>query len=204
MAVTATTIDLDIRKAGSGDLNRLAATITAGFFDDPVTVWLEPDIERRQEIMQPLFALYTEAYLPHGETYRTADGAGAAVWLPPGAQLHTPEQEEAFGRAVQELAGASAERAFLLAEAFAQHHPAEPHYYLQFLSTEPAQQGRGIGSAFLRRMLERADQEGMPAYHEATTLRNRALYERHGYVTRGETQLPENGPPVWHMWREPQ
>ncbi len=30
----------------------------------------------------------------------------------------------------------------------------------------------------------------MPAYHEATTPRNRALYERHGYVTQGEFTLP--------------
>ena len=43
----------------------------------------------------------------------------------------------------------------------------------------------------------------MPAYHEATTPRNRALYERHGYVTLGEFTLPDGGPPLWRMWREP-
>jgi hypothetical protein len=51
-------------------------------------------------------------------------------------------------------------------------------------------------------MLERADQEGTPAYHEATTPRNRALYERHGYVNQGEFFLPDGGPPLWRMWRE--
>ena len=51
-------------------------------------------------------------------------------------------------------------------------------------------------------MLARADREQMPAYHEATTPRNRALYERHGYVTVGEFRLPD-GPPLWAMWREP-
>jgi GNAT superfamily N-acetyltransferase len=166
-------------------------------------VWLVPDIEHRRQIAQPLFALHTDAYLPHGETYRTADGSGVAVWLPPGAQLQTPEQEEEFGAAVLHLAGPYADRAFLLAETFARHHPTTPHYYLQFLSTEPAYQGRGIGSAFLRQMLHRADREGMPAYHEATTPKNRALYERHGYVAVGEIALPDDGPVVWPMWRDP-
>jgi hypothetical protein len=43
----------------------------------------------------------------------------------------------------------------------------------------------------------------MPAYHEGTTPRNRALYERHGYVNQGEFTLPDGGPPLWRMWREP-
>jgi hypothetical protein len=52
-------------------------------------------------------------------------------------------------------------------------------------------------------MLARADREGVPAYHEATSPRNRALYERHGYVNQGEFVLPDGGPTLWRMWREP-
>ena len=44
---------------------------------------------------------------------------------------------------------------------------------------------------------------GLHAYHEATTPRNRALYERHGYVHQGEFVLPDGGPPLWRMWRDP-
>lgn len=109
----------------------------------------------------------------------------------------------AFGEAVHEIAGRDAGRFFQLEETFAEHHPDEPLYYLNFLATVPAFQGRGIGAAFLRAMLDRADGEGMPAYHEATTPRNRALYERHGYVDQGVFHLPDGGPPLWRMWREP-
>ena len=91
----------------------------------------------------------------------------------------------------------------MLAETFALHHPHDPLYYCQFLATAPAFQSHGIGSAFLRDELQRADAEGMPAYHEATTPRNRALYERHGYVNQGELTLPAGGPTLWRMWREP-
>jgi hypothetical protein len=51
-------------------------------------------------------------------------------------------------------------------------------------------------------MLTRCDDEGMPAYLEATTERNRALYERHGFVALGPLELP-GGPTMQAMWREP-
>ena len=192
-----------IRRANISDKSAVAATVAAGFFDDPVTCWLLPDVEHRRSIVQPMFELYVEPYLPHGETYLTDDHNGAAVWLPPATQLLDAEQEQTFAETLEELAGPAAARCFQLAEIFAEHHPDEPLYYLQFVSTVPALQGRGIGSAFLRQMLQRADEENMPAYHEATSLRNRALYERHGYVNQGEFTLPDGGPTLWRMWREP-
>jgi GNAT superfamily N-acetyltransferase len=202
MSITQAT-DLGIRRAATTDKTAVAATVAAGFFDDPVTCWLLPDVDRRREIIQATFELYVDAYLPHGETFLTDDGHGVAVWLPPNTELLTPDQEGVFGAALADLMGPEAERAFQLGEIFAEYHPDEPLYYCQFLATVPAFQSRGIGSAFLREMLDRADQEGMPAYHEATTLRNRALYERHGYVNHGEFTLPDGGPPLWRMWRDP-
>jgi GNAT superfamily N-acetyltransferase len=202
MTLTLTTTDLDSRRARAGDTAAVATTVAAAFLDDPVTKWLLPDAPRRQQLAQPLFELYVAPYIRHDETYLTADGNGAAVWLPPGAQLFTAEEEEAFGAALETLVGPDIERFAQLAETFERYHPTQPLYYCQFLATVPAVQGRGIGSAFLRDMLERADREHMPAYHEATSPRNRALYERHGYVTQGEFTLP-GGPPLWRMWRDP-
>jgi len=196
-------IDTGIRRAGTTDRTAVAATVAAGFFDDPVTQWLLPDVGHRQEVILPMFEVYIDAYLPHGETYLTADGHGAAVWLPPGAELLTDEQEQPFVDALAALMGPGVDRLFQLEETFAEHHPAGPLYYCNFLSTVPAFQGRGIGSALLREMLQRADANELPAYHEATSPRNRALYERHGYINLGELVLPDGGPTLWRMWRDP-
>jgi len=196
--------DLSIRRAGPADRETVAATITAAFFDDPVTRWLLPDVDRRHAVAEPMFRLYADSNVELGETYLTAGGNGVAAWLPPGKQLLTPEQEAAFAQATEELFGSDASRLLQLEETFGQHHPTGDLWYLNFLATVPAFQGRGIGSVLLSTMLERADQDGIPAYHEATTLRNRALYERHGYVNQGEFCLPDGGPPLWRMWREPQ
>ena len=42
-------------------------------------------------------------------------------------------------------------------------------------------QGRGLGGALLGFLCDRADGAGLPAYIEATSGRNRALYERFGF-----------------------
>ena len=43
----------------------------------------------------------------------------------------------------------------------------------------------------------------MPAYLEASTLRSRALCLRHGFEDMDEMRLPDDGPPLWRMWRKP-
>ena len=104
--------------------------------------------------------------------------------------------------AVAALLGPGVDRLFHLEEAFAAHHPAEPLYYCQFLSTVPASGPRdriGLPAGHAAA----ADADELPAYHEATSPRNRVLYERHGYVSLGELVLPDGGPTVWRMWRDP-
>lgn len=204
MTTITPTTGLGIRKATSADRTTLATTITAAFFDDPVCRWLFPDDDRRREVLEPMFRVYLDAYLPHGETYLTADGTGAAVWLPPDTQLLTDEGEEAFVAALVAIAGSDVERLFKVNDIFTIYHPTVPHYYLQFLAVAPGLQSRGIGSALLREGLERSDAEGTPVYFESTSPRNRALYERHGFVCQQVFSLPDGGPQLSCMWRDAQ
>jgi hypothetical protein len=43
---------------------------------------------------------------------------------------------------------------------------------------------------------------GARAYLDATSQRNRRLYERHGFQAE-EPFAPPGGPPLWPMWRQP-
>lgn len=202
MTITTSTTQLTVRKAEAEDGALVAGVLTESFFHDPVTNWLVPDQGRRPSVLPPLFELYFDLFLAHGETYISADGAGVALWLPPGQEMVRENQLEDFGRRVEEAAPADAARMFALGEFFDAHAPGEPHWHLQLLGTLPARQGEGIGSALLSDFLPGADRRGEPAYLEATTLRSRALYERHGFVCRGEIVLPD-GPTMWQMWRSP-
>ena len=55
-------IDLGIRRTDVSDTAAVAATVAAGFFDDPVTQWLLPDEHRRRQLVQPMFELYVAPY----------------------------------------------------------------------------------------------------------------------------------------------
>lgn len=202
MTMTLSTTQTAVRKAETNDRTATSAVLTAGFFDDPVTNWLVPERDRRPAIMPPVFGLYFDTFQPHGETYLTEDGLGTALWLPPDRELIPPDQLEDFGRRTEEAAGPYTPRLFELGEFFEAHAPAEPHWHLQLFAVVPGYQGRGIGSTLLTHVLRRLDRDGEPAYLEATTLRNRALYERHGFECRGEIVLPD-GPTMWQMWRSP-
>jgi ribosomal protein S18 acetylase RimI-like enzyme len=80
-------------------------------------------------------------------------------------------------------------------------HPTVPHAHLVFLGVSPEAQGRGVGSAILKHTLAPLDAAGIPAYLEATSERNIALYERHGFAISGEFKLP--GLHMRTMFREP-
>ena len=65
------------------------------------------------------------------------------------------------------------------------------------------QQGKGVGTALLRPVLEHCDAEGIPCYLESSKERNVPFYRRHGFEVVEEVSLPDDGPMLWTMWREP-
>ena len=81
--------------------------------------------------------------------------------------------------------------------------PAEPHYYLLAVGVRRDQQGRGLGSAVLQPMLDRCDDEGVPAYLENSKPRNEAFYVRHGFTSSAPFDLTDGAPPIVPMWRTP-
>jgi ribosomal protein S18 acetylase RimI-like enzyme len=193
---TLTNAAVSPREVTAADLPGLATTLAGAFHDDPVFTWWIADEARRREILPEFFRIVAEASLAGGGLYATDDAASGAVWAPPEAE----DDEEMVG-ALAEVSGEYAERLFEVFELMMEQHPTEPHWYLFFLGTRPGFQSRGLGSAVMRPVLEICDEQGLPAYLEATTERNRALYGRHGFEVVGEIRLP-GGPSLWPMWRE--
>ncbi len=190
------------RKATSREIPAIATTLAAAFLDDPVFTWWIPDVNRRCTTLRPFFELFTELFLVHDEVYVDGDLAGAVAWGPP-ANPSGIEDEEDFGRRIQQIvAEVDQPRVFEIVTTLEEHHPREPHYYLQWAGVLPDRQGQGIASALLSPVLEHCDRNAVPAYTEATSLRNRRLYERHGFAFVGEVG-PASCPPLYRMWREP-
>ena len=190
-----------IHRARPHEAPGIAAALARAFFDDPVMRWAIPDDGRRRRILPDFFELFARTIQPYGETLVAGDAVGAALWVPPGRQA-AGDDAEAFGRRMEQIAGSDGARMFEIAALLDEHHPHGSFVYLQFIGVQPDQQGRGIGAALLTPVLERCDRLGLPVYLEATSPRNRRLYERHGFQAAGDL-APLGGPPLWPMWRQP-
>ena len=191
------------------ETNRTGAVrvLSAAFQDDPVFEWWIPDALARATALPTVFDAYIDAYASHDATRvasTSAGPAGVSIWARPGGPLVQPDDEEVMvARCLEVVDDGAATRLQQIVEAFEAVHPHDPHWYLQFLATDPPQQSRGIGATLLRDVLTAADEAGQAAYTEATSLRNRALYERHGFVFTREIPLPD-GPSLYAVWRDPQ
>lgn len=146
-----------------------------------------PRLDRR---LRRLFALELEHYVfPGGRVFATDNFRGASLELPPGGWGMVVPLSGAVG--FLRAFGTRLPRASRLQGFFERNHLREPHYYVRALGVATRFQGQGLGTALLRRTLDHCDQEGMPAYLEASTERSAALYQRLGFVHLGELRVPD-------------
>jgi ribosomal protein S18 acetylase RimI-like enzyme len=179
--------------------DRTLATLTLAFAADPVMRWLFPDPTRYLTSFPELAWLTGQDAFAGGTVDRATGGVGAALWVSPGTEL--PEDDLA-GLLMRSVDPDRHEVAFAFLTQVEEHHPTDPHWYLPFIGVEPREQGRGHGSALLRAGLARGDRDGLPAYLEASSARNRVLYERHGFEVVAEIRAGDS-PPLWPMIRAP-
>jgi GNAT superfamily N-acetyltransferase len=192
------------REAGTADVALLAKAMAAAFYADPVATWLLQEDSRRMRQLERGFALLIRGlYLPAGDCYTTEHVAGGALWVPPGGGQAPLVTQLRVLAGVARICGRGFPRFLRYSRLLEAKHPRERHYYLPYMGVAPGCQGRGIGSALLRPVLERCDSAGVPAYLEASSTRNRDLYERHGFEVVEIVELAMDGPAHWLMWREP-
>jgi ribosomal protein S18 acetylase RimI-like enzyme len=192
-----------LRRAVARDHHTVAAVLARAFDRDPVANYML----RHDRLGSAFGAFFRHAVLPHGEAWLAASAEtvdGVALWTPPGKWNAVGFHTLVMGPAL--LAAVGATRALaraVAAQRVQQRHPQRPHWYLFAIGVEPDRQGRGVGSALLRGVLDRCDAAGEAAYLEASTETNVRLYQRHGFGLTEEFRMARDAPPVWLMWREP-
>jgi len=193
---------LAARIATLRDLDVVTDTITLAFAEDPVWSVAFARSDGRVDHQRALFRLWIEGALRYPWVWMTVGGEAVTIWIPPGGNDMSSEQEEAFDGLASEHLG---ERAGLLSgllHRFAAARPTkEPYYYLSLLGTHPAHRGQGIGMALLADNLARIDPEEMPAYLESTNPLNDRRYERVGFRRLGEFRSPFDDHVITTMWR---
>jgi ribosomal protein S18 acetylase RimI-like enzyme len=193
-----------VRHLSAAEATPAATALAAAFQEDPVMSWCFPNADRRAAVLREGFELFLRRiWLLHDECFTTDELAGAACWLPPGNwHVPFPTQLALLPSLLRIARGRAPHFAWLLTHV-ERKHPRPPHWYLASLGVGPGAQRQGFGSRLMYPVLARCDAERTPAYLEASSPRNRALYERHGFEVTEELSLPKGGPPIWLMWREP-
>jgi ribosomal protein S18 acetylase RimI-like enzyme len=185
--------------AATVDQDRAIDTITAAFISDPVARWAFRDAHQYLTYFPRLVRALAGGAFDSGTAHSVETFSGVALWLPPG--VHS--DDEAMGALMEEgIPASEQEEMFGFLGQVGEYHPTDQHWYLPMLGVDPARQGRGYGSALLRHGLETCDMQGVPAYLEATSERNKRLYERHGFEAIGVIQSGSS-PPMWPMLHKP-
>ncbi|MEH0985549.1 hypothetical protein [Micromonospora sp. CPCC 205556] len=177
------------------DIADTADLVATSLRTSALGAWLVPQEDRRGAVLTAASRIWVEHALLFGEVFLLADRSAAAVWfhryrpLPPPAN-YRQRLEAACGRHVDRF-----QTLDLILNA---HRPTEAHNHLAFLAaSSPAR-----ASALLAASLIRMDRVALPAYAEATTTVEAAIYTRHGYVARDPFALPD-GTTVHPLWRVP-
>ena len=190
-------------------LAEAAAVMGRALVADPLFSYVLPDAEQRSTGTCLMMASLLRIGLAQGEVWVTPPPiTGVAFWLSPVHPMITDEDRDAAGW--QEVGAAWGPEAFARFKAFATDLgevagslSVEPHWHLAWLCVEPSQQGRGIGSALVRQVTNRADAEGVSCTLFTFTPRNVPIYEHLGFQVTLDTTLPRSGLRLWVMAHPP-
>lgn len=183
--------------------------IARAFRDDPLQRYGLPDRAADEALSPLMFEALVRGSLASSDIWTTPALEGVAVWRRPVGGPDSPaaapaaDDPDALGNIIgPEAAG----RFVQFFEAIGPvHHEVVPgpHWYLAIVAVDPGSQGRGIGGALVRRGLEDAARDGLPAYLETGTERNVAFYVGLGFNVVHDSVDAESGLRWWALLCDP-
>jgi len=203
---------LSSAQPSSKSVQKTKEMLARAFHDDPPNVWMFPDERKRRAALEAGFTMSVRYGARYGQVYST-DGTneGAAIWLPPDSPRTSMPRMLRVGLwemiSVPLTVGLGVlPRLFSVMGRMEELHKKDApkrHWYLMALGVEPKRQGQGVGSALMQPGLEQADRDRLPCYLETAKEINLDFYKKHGFEVVRKIDLPQGGPPVWTMLREP-
>lgn len=197
-----------VQQAHASQYPQAAQVLARAFYADPVTTFVHPSDQGRSDWLLDTYHLHLRSGKRYGEVYATDDVSGVAIWLAPGNSPMTVRHLLPVGIVpwMVRSGWSVTKRSLQFSDTLEKLHAQcvnQDAWYLFFLGVDPQRQSQGIGGALLRPVLERADAEGLPCYLETANPRAMRLYQHHGFDVRAERKIPQSGPRMWGMVREP-
>ena len=193
----------EVIRIGRDRAEEAAKTLCRAFFDDPVFKWLLGESKDKEGDLKIWWSWNMENLPPFTEVHATGDLLGVSIWRPSSDLVKYSKKDlKDFFSLSRQLFG---ERTRLI-EKIAEHFPGGEWWYLSAIGVDPDHFGEGRGGKILEAKLKHLDEDGIPAYLEASTLKSAALYARHGFgeleTLDFRKELPD-APLLYPMWRDP-
>jgi ribosomal protein S18 acetylase RimI-like enzyme len=187
---------------------RASDVLGRAFQDDPLMKYLMPEDTRRARLLPRFLGTCVRYGYLYGEVYATAGPDGVAVWLTPANPTLTYGGMFRSGMLAASLRfGLAGVGRFMnlgrYTDELHRRSVPGPHWYLFLLGVEPARQGQGIGGLLIEPVLARSDADNVPCYLETPTERDVGFYQKHGFKIMVDGEVPNGGPRLWTMLREP-
>jgi ribosomal protein S18 acetylase RimI-like enzyme len=186
------------------DLPRATEVMSSAFRDDPLWVYLFPEVEQRQRILPKFFRVVLTLGISSGQAYGVGSPLeGVAVW---GA----PDSKSTFNLPLllqnglpQLVLSRFPFRAIKAAKIFGQfermhrEYAPMPQYYLTTIGVRPEAQGKGIASKLIKPFLAKSKDEGCTVYTETITPQNVSLYQHYGFKVMEQYSVPRTDLNLW-------
>jgi len=193
--------DLSVIHNGSvADLAEATSILLAAFARDLPNRWLYPNTAQYIEYFPRFIRAFAGRAFDSGGVFFSADRKGVALWFPPGI---APDEQAIVELLQESVEPQRLDVMFRVFEQMDHYHPHAPMWYLPLIGVLPSSQGQGVGQALLRHTLAICDEQGLPAYLEATSPWNTKLYQAHGFKPIGKIEVDEF-PTLVPMLRRPQ
>lgn len=200
---------MEIIELGPHQIKKASEVLAAAFFDYPVFTFYFPDPKRRVRYLPWFLGNVLNCALRYGEVYTTTELSGVSIILSPN---HTKISlweyiQNGFLLTPFFLGFRNYVRSMNCETFVGNMHEKlmnnRPHYYLWVLAVDPDQKRKGVGTALMELLINKADSDKKPIYLETHTENNAAYYQRMGFNSVNTTRIPKYELPIWCMLREP-
>ena len=176
--------------------DQVKAVLKLGFSSDALLRWVFPDANSFLINFDLWMGEFSKKSFENNIVFSEENFYGTSLWHPPGFKF----DESVLYPTFESIPEDRLENALKFFEEFSEYHP-DDAWYLAFIAVDPSKQGLGIGSFLLKEALRMIDEKKERAYLEASSLRNKSLYERHGFECIGAVQVGDS-PTAYPMIRD--
>ena len=164
------------------DKNHVIQILSKSFSDNKSVNYVVKQDEKREERIKSLMEYSFDVCYAFGEVWISNDDQACALLLFPDKKRTSIRTILWDLKLALSVVGLNRVSAVLKRESMIKnHHPKELFAYLWFIGVNPSNQNRGIGSAFIKEVIDKCEKERRPIYLETSVERNLSFYQKFGF-----------------------